>query len=58
MKKIYIYKVFSFLLLMCASAYSESTIAYVDMEFVFNNSIAGKKITQKLNDINYLVKNL
>ena len=52
MKKIYIYKVFSFLLLMCASAYSESTIAYVDMEFVFNNSIAGKKITQKLNDIN------
>ena len=33
------------------NVYSEIKIAYIDMEFIFNNSIVGKKLTEKLNKI-------
>ena len=35
-----------------STAHSETKIAYIDMEFIFNNSIAGKQITETLNVIN------
>ena len=43
---------FCFLTIGINTAYSETKIAYIDMEFIFNNSIAGKKITETLNSIN------
>ena len=43
---------FCFLTIGINTAYSETKIAYIDMEFIFNNSIAGKKITETLNAIN------
>lgn len=44
---------FVFLLLFINNnAYSEIKIAYIDMEFIFNNSIVGKKLTENLNQIN------
>ncbi len=30
---------------------AETKIAYIDMELIFNNSIAGKKLTENLNKI-------
>ena len=41
-----------FLTLGINTAHSETKIAYIDMEFIFNNSIAGKQITETLNVIN------
>ena len=41
-----------FLTLGINTAHSETKIAYIDMEFIFNNSIAGKQITETLNLIN------
>ena len=52
MKKIFTYIIFLFLPLISTNVYSENKVAYIDMEFVFNNSIAGKKITERLNEIN------
>ena len=41
-----------FLTLGINTVHSETKIAYIDMEYIFNNSIAGKKITETLNVIN------
>ena len=43
---------FCFLVLTSVTAYSETKIVYIDMEFIFNNSKAGKKLTESLNKIN------
>ena len=43
---------FCFLVLTSVTAYSETKIVYIDMEFIFNNSNAGKKLTESLNKIN------
>ena len=43
---------FCFLKLGINTAHSETKIAYIDMEYIFNNSIAGKKITETLDVIN------
>tara|TARA_B100002051_G_scaffold218208_1_gene211220 strand:+ start:111 stop:632 length:522 start_codon:yes stop_codon:yes gene_type:complete len=52
MKTKFFLVLFCFLVLTSVTAYSESKIAYIDMEFIFNNSNAGKKLTESLNKIN------
>ena len=52
MKNKFFYILLFFLTLLNVTAYSETKIAYIDMEFIFNNSIAGKKLTEVLNKIN------
>ena len=52
MKTKFIFILFFFLALTNVAAQSETKIAYIDMEFIFNNSIAGKKLTETLNKIN------
>ncbi len=52
MKAKFFLVLFCFLALTNVTAYSETKIAYIDMEFIFNNSIAGKKLTESLNKIN------
>ena len=52
MKTKFFLVLFCFLLLTSVTAYSETKIAYIDMEFIFNNSNAGKKLTESLNKIN------
>ena len=52
MKNKFFLVLFCFLVLTSVTAYSETKIAYIDMEFIFNNSNAGKKLTESLNKIN------
>jgi len=52
MKTKFFLVLFCFLVLTSVTAYSETKIAYIDMEFIFNNSNAGKKLTESLNKIN------
>tara|TARA_B100000131_G_scaffold139041_1_gene135353 strand:+ start:623 stop:1144 length:522 start_codon:yes stop_codon:yes gene_type:complete len=52
MKTKFFLVLFCFLALKSVTAYSETKIAYIDMEFIFNNSNAGKKLTESLNKIN------
>ncbi len=52
MKTKFFLVLFCFLLLTSVTAYSEIKIAYIDMDFIFNNSNAGKKLTESLNKIN------
>ena len=52
MKTKFFLALFCILALTNVTAYSETKIAYIDMEFIFNNSIAGKKLTESLNKIN------
>ena len=52
MKTKFFLVLFCFLVLTTVTAYSETKIAYIDMEFIFNNSNAGKKLTESLNKIN------
>ncbi len=52
MKTKFFLALFGFLLLTSVTAYPETKIAYIDMEFIFNNSNAGKKLTESLNKIN------
>ena len=52
MKGKFAFILFCFLALTNVAAHSEAKIAYIDMEFIFNNSIAGKKLTETLNKIN------
>ena len=52
MKSKFAFILFCFLALTNVAAHSEAKIAYIDMEFIFNNSIAGKKLTETLNKIN------
>ncbi len=52
MKTKFFLVLFCFLLLTSVTAYSETKIAYIDIEFIFNNSNAGKKLTESLNKIN------
>ena len=52
MKTKFFLVLFHFLVLTSVTAYSETKIAYIDMEFIFNNSNAGKKLTESLNKIN------
>ena len=52
MKNKFFLVLFCFLVLTTVTAYSETKIAYIDMEFIFNNSNAGKKLTESLNKIN------
>ena len=48
MKGKFAFILFCFLALTNVAAHSEAKIAYIDMEFIFNNSIAGKKLTETL----------
>ncbi len=52
MKTKFFLVLFCFLVLTSVTAYSEIKIAYIDMDFIFNNSNAGKKLTESLNKIN------
>ena len=52
MKTNFVFILFCLITLLNVTAHSETKIAYIDMEFIFNNSVAGKKLTEALNKIN------
>tara|TARA_Y100000590_G_C15598594_1_gene969091 strand:- start:178 stop:705 length:528 start_codon:yes stop_codon:yes gene_type:complete len=52
MKTNFVFILFCLITLLNVTAHSETKIAYIDMEFIFNNSVAGKKLTETLNKIN------
>ena len=51
-KKKFSYLIFFFILLNPTLIQANSKIFYLDMDYVMNNSLAGKSITEQLNKIN------